>query len=132
MSVQSFATCIHSRQLIWNLCHARVSHRGLRPAKEEDNDGNHGNDLEGNKNGQHFVFPSPKNSTPLAVSGMWKLRMYLRGLILFWVYDGSAGQKRTMVLYEKTLKMVMVGIKLAGNPFLRPLHKLAAELLEVI
>jgi hypothetical protein len=58
--------------------------------------------------------------------------MYLRGLILFWVYDGSAGQKRTMVLYEKTLKMVMVGIKLAGNPFLRPLHKLAAELLEVI
>jgi hypothetical protein len=63
---------------------------------------------------------------------MWKLRMYLRGLILFWVYDGSAGQKRTMVLYEKTLKMVMVGIKLAGNPFLRPLHKLAAELLEVI
>jgi len=58
--------------------------------------------------------------------------MYLRGLILFWVYDRSAVQKRTMVLYEKTLKMVMVGIKLAGNPFLRPLHKLAAELLEVI
>jgi len=60
------------------------------------------------------------------------LWLYQMGLILFWVYDVSAEQRRTKVLYEKTLKMVMVGIKLAGNPFLRPLHKLAAELLEVI
>jgi hypothetical protein len=58
--------------------------------------------------------------------------MYQMGLILFWVYDRSAAQKRTMALYDKTLKMVMVAIKLAGNPFLRPLNKLAAELLEVI
>jgi hypothetical protein len=30
------------------------------------------------------------------------------------------------------LKMMMVALKLAGIPLLRPLHKLAAELLEVI
>ena len=54
------------------------------------------------------------------------------GLILFWVYDRSNGQKRTMLLYEKTLKMILVTLKLAGIPLLRPLHRLAAELLEVI
>jgi AcrR family transcriptional regulator len=71
----------------------------------------------------------PSNLTPYLPRLLW---MYQMGLILFWVYDRSAGQKRTRVLYEKTLKMVMVGIKLGANPLLRPLHKLAAELLEVI
>lgn len=60
------------------------------------------------------------------------LWMYQMGLILFWVYDRSAEQRRTMILYDKTLKMIMVALKLAGIPLLRPLHKLAAELLEVI
>ena len=54
------------------------------------------------------------------------------GLILFWVYDRSEEQRRTMVLYEKTLKMILVTLKLAGIPLLRPLHGLAAELLEVV
>ena len=54
------------------------------------------------------------------------------GLILFWVYDHSEEQRRTMVLYEKTLKMLLVALKLAGIPLLRPLHRLAAELLEVV
>jgi AcrR family transcriptional regulator len=71
----------------------------------------------------------PSNLTPYLPRLLW---MYQMGLILFWVYDKSAGQRRTKILYEKTLKMVMIGIKLAANPFLRPLHKLAAELLEVI
>jgi AcrR family transcriptional regulator len=60
------------------------------------------------------------------------LWMYQMGLILFWVYDRSEEQRRTMVLYEKTLKMILVALKLAGIPLLRPLHRLAAELLEVI
>jgi hypothetical protein len=54
------------------------------------------------------------------------------GLILFWVYDRSAGQKRTMILYDKTLKMLMVAFKIAGIPLLRPLHRLAGELLQVV
>jgi hypothetical protein len=53
-------------------------------------------------------------------------------LILFWVYDHSEEQRRTMVLYEKTLKMILVALKLAGIPLLRPLDRLAAELLEVV
>ena len=60
------------------------------------------------------------------------LWMYQMGLILFWVYDRSQGQKRTTLLYDKTLKMLLVTLKLAGIPLLRPLHKLAGELLEAI
>jgi hypothetical protein len=37
-------------------------------------------------------------------------------LILFWVYDRSREQKRTIILYEKTLKMILVVLKLAGIP----------------
>ena len=42
------------------------------------------------------------------------LWMYQMGLILFWVYDKSAGQGRTKLLYEKTMKMLTVTLKLAG------------------
>ena len=71
----------------------------------------------------------PVNLKPYLPRLLW---MYQMGLILFWVYDRSRGQQRTMILYEKTLKMLTVTLKIAGIPLLRPLHKLAAELLEVI
>jgi AcrR family transcriptional regulator len=71
----------------------------------------------------------PGNIQPYLARLLW---MYQMGLILFWVYDRSEGQARTMLLYEKTLKMILVGLKIAGVPLFRPLHKLAAELLEVI
>lgn len=71
----------------------------------------------------------PANIRPYLPRLLW---MYQMGLILFWVYDQSEGQRRTMLLYEKTLKMLLVTLKLAGIPLLRPLHRLAAELLEVV
>jgi AcrR family transcriptional regulator len=58
--------------------------------------------------------------------------MYQMGLILFWVYDRSPEQRRTMLLYEKTLKMLLVTLRIAGFPLLRPLHRLAGELLAVV
>ncbi len=60
------------------------------------------------------------------------LWMYQMGLILFWVYDRSEGQERTRLLYEKTLKMLLLTLKLAGLPIFRPLHRLAGELLGVV
>ncbi|HWZ00601.1 MAG TPA: TetR family transcriptional regulator [Edaphobacter sp.] len=71
----------------------------------------------------------PGNIRPYLPRLLW---MYQMGLILFWVYDRSEKQERTMLLYEKTLKMILVTLKLAGIPLLRPIHRLAAELLEVI
>jgi len=71
----------------------------------------------------------PSNIKPYLPRLLW---MYQMGLILFWVYDRSDGQKRTMLLYQKTLKMILVTLRLAGLPLLQPLHRLAAELLEVV
>jgi hypothetical protein len=54
------------------------------------------------------------------------------GLLLFWVYDRSPRQARTEMLFDRTLKMMLVTLRIAGLPLLRPIHRLAAELLETI
>ena len=71
----------------------------------------------------------PPSVSPYLGRLLW---MYQMGLILFWVYDRSPEQKKTMALYEKTLKMLIVTLKIAGIPLLRPLHKLAGELLAIV
>ena len=71
----------------------------------------------------------PPSVAPYLGRLLW---MYQMGLILFWVYDRSPGQARTALLYEKTLSMLLVTLKLAAFPLLRPLHRLAGELLAVI
>jgi AcrR family transcriptional regulator len=71
----------------------------------------------------------PPNIQPYLPRLLW---MYQMGLLLFWVYDRSRGQQRTALLFEKTLKMILVTLRLAALPLLRPLHKLAGELLEVV
>lgn len=71
----------------------------------------------------------PPSVSPYLGRLIW---MYQMGLILFWVYDKSPDQSRTMLLYDKTMKMLIVTLKLAGFPLLRPLHKLAGELLAVV
>jgi len=71
----------------------------------------------------------PAATRPYLARLIW---MYQMGLILFWVYDRSAEQATTRLLYEKTLAMLLLTIKLAGFPLLNPLHKLAGELLAAI
>lgn len=71
----------------------------------------------------------PPSIAPYLGRLLW---MYQMGLILFWVYDRSPEQRRTKLLYEKTLKMLLVTLKLAGFPLLRPLHRLAGELLAAV
>ena len=71
----------------------------------------------------------PETVAPYLGRLLW---MYQMGLILFWVYDRSPNQERTTLLYEKTLKMLLVTLKIATFPLLRPLHRLAGDLLAVI
>jgi AcrR family transcriptional regulator len=71
----------------------------------------------------------PKQIAPYLPRLLW---LYQMGIILFWVYDGSSGQRRTDILLEKTLKMMAMTLKLAALPFLRPMHRLAGELLEAV
>jgi AcrR family transcriptional regulator len=60
------------------------------------------------------------------------LWLYQMGLLLFWVYDHSPNQARTQILFDKTLRMILITLRLARLPFLRPIHRLAGDLLEVI
>jgi AcrR family transcriptional regulator len=60
------------------------------------------------------------------------LWMYQMGLILFWVYDRSEGQRKTQVLFEKTLAMLLLTLRFANLPFLLPMHRLAGDLLDAV
>lgn len=71
----------------------------------------------------------PANIKPYLPRLLW---LYQMGLILFWVYDHSPKQERTAYLFEKTLKMLLITLRIAGIPLLKPMHNLAADLLAVI
>jgi AcrR family transcriptional regulator len=71
----------------------------------------------------------PPSILPYLPRLLWLYQMWL---MLFWVYDKSAKQARTALLFGKTLNMMLLGIKLAGVPLLRPLYRPAGELLKAI
>ncbi|HEY4011608.1 MAG TPA: TetR family transcriptional regulator [Acidobacteriaceae bacterium] len=71
----------------------------------------------------------PKDIQPYLPRLLW---LYQMGLILFWVYDRSPQQRRTHALFEQTLKMLLLTLRLASIPLLRPMHRLAAELLRTV
>jgi AcrR family transcriptional regulator len=58
--------------------------------------------------------------------------LYQMGLLLFWVYDRSPRQNHTAQLFDKTLGMMLLALKLAGLPLLTPLYGPAGELLRTI
>ncbi len=60
------------------------------------------------------------------------LWLYQMGLVLFWVFDRSAKQRRTSQLLEKSLAIVVGLIKLSAMPLMRPIRKLATDLLDII
>lgn len=71
----------------------------------------------------------PRRIAPYLPRLLW---LYQMGLILFWVYDRSPQQQRTTVLFEKSLKMLLVILRIAALPVLMPLHRLTADLLDAI
>lgn len=71
----------------------------------------------------------PPSILPYLPRLLW---LYQMGLMLFWVYDRSPRQARTALLFDKTLAMMLVALKFAGLPFVRPLYRPAAELLNSI
>jgi AcrR family transcriptional regulator len=71
----------------------------------------------------------PASILPYLPRLLW---LYQMGLILFWVYDRSPEQERTEMLFNKTLKMTLALLKLAGLSLLKPLLRPAGELIESI
>lgn len=69
----------------------------------------------------------PKSIQPHLPRLLW---LYQMGIFLFWVYDRSLNQSRTQLLHDKTLAIVLLGLKLAQLPPLRPLFRPAGELLD--
>lgn len=71
----------------------------------------------------------PRTLLPYLPRLLW---LYQMGLILFWVYDRSARQSRTEVLFDKTLRILLILLQFAALPIFKPLHRRAAELLQAI
>jgi len=71
----------------------------------------------------------PRRILPYLPRLLW---MYQMGLILYWVYDGSPEQRRTWILFDKSLQMILLALKFANLPILLPLHRLAADLLDSV
>lgn len=59
------------------------------------------------------------------------LWLYQMGLILYWIYDRSPGQRQTRALREKSLALVVTGLKMARFALLKPLRKKIVELIVV-
>lgn len=52
------------------------------------------------------------------------------GVVMFWVHDRSAGRAKTRRLVERSVALIARMVALASNPFLRPLRKMAIDLLD--
>lgn len=60
------------------------------------------------------------------------LWLYQMGLILFWIYDRSEGQARTMKLLDASVRMVGVLIRLGSLPLMKPARKTVLELVAIL
>ena len=57
------------------------------------------------------------------------LWLYQMGLILYWIYDRSPGQRQTRMLRRKSLALLVSGLKMAGFALLKPLRAKIVDLI---
>jgi AcrR family transcriptional regulator len=60
------------------------------------------------------------------------LWLYQMGIILFWINDHSPGQRKTRLLLDKSLDVIVRLVKLAGLPLTKPVRKIVTELVDVV
>jgi AcrR family transcriptional regulator len=51
-------------------------------------------------------------------------------VVMFWIHDRSPNRQKTHRLVERTVALIARMVALASNPFLRPLRKMAVDLLD--
>ena len=71
----------------------------------------------------------PKDLAPHLPRLLW---LYQMGLILFWIYDESEGQRRTHRLKEASLDVVVKLIRIARFPLLGPVRSSVVDLLDAL
>lgn len=57
------------------------------------------------------------------------LWLYQMGLILYWIYDRSPQQRHTLLLREKSLALLVTGLKMSRFALLKPLRSKIVELI---
>jgi AcrR family transcriptional regulator len=68
----------------------------------------------------------PEDLAPCLPQMLW---LYQMGLILYWIYDRSPDQRRTQQLLEKSLALMISGLKVARFALLKPLRLKIVELI---
>jgi len=71
----------------------------------------------------------PDDLAPHVAKMLW---LYQMGLILFWIYDRSAGQKRTRQLLQASVDVVVALLKLCSLPLLRPARARVLKIIAII
>ena len=71
----------------------------------------------------------PEDLAPFLPKLLW---LYQMGLILHWIYDRSPGQRRTHALREKSLALLVSGLKLSGFVLMKPLRSKIVELIALV
>ena len=71
----------------------------------------------------------PEDLAPFLPRMLW---LYQMGLILHWIYDRSPYQRRTHVLREKSLALLVSSLKLSGFPLVKPLRSKIVELIVLV
>jgi AcrR family transcriptional regulator len=71
----------------------------------------------------------PKDLAPHMPQILW---MYQLGLLLFWIYDPSAGQPRTRALVDKSLGLVLTLLKLSNVPLMRPARRTVLDIVDIL
>lgn len=84
----------------------------------------------------HFARALKETNTKVApdlATEMPKLLwMYQMSLILFWMYDRSEAQERTMRLLRASLRMVLLLVKIGALPLMKPARKAVLELVHIV
>lgn len=71
----------------------------------------------------------PRDLAPHVPDVLWLFQM---GIIYFWITDTSVGERRTARLLDLSVRVVVVLLRLASLPLIRPLRKPVLELIETV
>jgi hypothetical protein len=71
----------------------------------------------------------PADLLPHIAMILW---FYQMGLLLFWIYDRSAQQRSSRELLEKSLKVVVMLLKLSNLPLLKPARRTVLDIIAII
>jgi len=71
----------------------------------------------------------PKDLAPHIAKILW---FYQMGLLLFWIYDRSPEQRHSRELLEKSLKVVVMLLKLSNLPLLKPARKSVLNIVGIL